>query len=477
LNLPQHIKIRSYQEQAYKNWKNNYDSGIFAMATGTGKTITALNCVYQRYKENKSYNPDYRCHLLILVPTQPLLEQWVSEVEPWGIDSIFEVSGKSDWKSQIQILISDFEFGLDSDFVVITTYRSFTNSYFQKILTKLPEDTILIADEAHNIGQPQVRKALKRFPLKRKIGLSATPKRIYDPEGTEDMELFFNDSEPYIFNLFMDEAIELGSLCRYEYYPVLVELEKDELEEYIELSKRLAQLASKKQDETAKVSYEKLLLKRKRIINKARGKLKALSYVIDLLIEKSEKIEYCFIYAPSGEWKKNDETTDQESVRIIRQMQKVFDEKISGIRTHVYLGETKNRKSILDSFEKGEINALLAINCLDEGVNVPRTGIGIFTSSTGNPRQYIQRRGRLLRNHPDKNRAVIFDMIVIPKVFEESKKNDFFRIQKNLVKNELMRVGYFAKLSENFYDAKEALDELCKFYNLDLDTIIKKLEE
>lgn len=477
MNLPSHIKIRSYQEQAYKNWKNNDDSGIFAMATGTGKTITALNCIYQKYKENKSSNPDYKSHLLIIVPTQPLLEQWVSEVKPWGIDSIFEVSGKSDWKSQIQTLISDFEFGLDSDFVIIATYRSFTNAYFQKILTKLPEDTILIADEAHNIGQSQVRQSLKTFPFKRKIGLSATPKRIYDPEGTEEMEAFFNDNEPYTFSLFMDEAIELGSLCRYEYYPVLVKLEDDELEEYIELSIRLAQLASKKQDESTKNSFEKLLLKRKRIINKARGKLRALSCVIEQLIEKGEKIEYCFTYAPPGEWKKDSDPTDKDSVRIIREMQKVFDQKMPGIRTHVYLGETKNRKLILDSFEKGEINALLAINCLDEGVNVPRTGIGIFTSSTGNPRQYIQRRGRLLRNHPDKNRAIIFDMIVIPNVFEESKKNDFFRVQKNLVKNELMRVGYFAKLSENFYDTKEVLDDLCDFYTLDLDTIIKELEK
>ncbi len=477
MRLPSNINIRDYQEKAYTNWLGNNCSGIFAMATGTGKTITALNCVYREYQERKELNPEYNSHLLILVPTQPLLDQWVTEIRPWGLDSVYEVSGKSNWKMQLQALLSDFEFGLDSEFVVIATYRSFTNEYFQKILNRLPKDTILIADEAHNIGQSQVRQSLKSFPFNRKIGLSATPKRIYDLEGTLDMEAFFNDSEPFTFSLFMDKAIKSGSLCRYEYYPVLVELENDELEEYIEISKRLAQLASKTQDDSIKSVFEKLLLKRKRIINKAKGKDEALSEVIAKLIEKSEKIEYCFTYVPPGEWKGSSISDDQDSVRIVRQMQSTFDQKLPGIRTHVYLGETKNRKQVLESFEKGEINVLLAINCLDEGVNVPRTAIGIFTSSTGNPRQYIQRRGRLLRNHPEKNRAIIFDMIVIPQVFEEFKKNEFFRIQKNLVKNELMRVGYFAKLSENFYDTKETLDELCNFYKLDLDTIIKELEE
>ncbi len=476
MNRPDYIKIRGYQEHAYDNWKRNNCSGIFAMATGTGKTITALNCVLHEYEESKLLNNDYHSHLLILVPTQPLLEQWVAEIHPWGLNTVFEVSGKVNWKVQLQTLISDFEFDLDSEFVIIATYKSFTNNYFQKIISKLPEDTILIADEAHNIGQNQVREAIKSFPFKKRIGLSATPKRVYDPEGTDEMESFFKDKEPYSFSLFMDEAIQSGNLCRYEYYPILVELEEDELKEYIEISKKLTHFGSKTQSDADKTAFERLLLKRKRIVNKARGKLNALSEVIKRLLTKTNKIEYCFTYAPPGEWKKDSKSFKQDNVRIIREMQRIFDRDIPGIRTHVYLGETQNRNQVLKSFEEGEIDVLLAINCLDEGINVPRTSIGIFTSSTGNPRQFIQRRGRILRKHKNKDRAIIFDMIVIPHIFRENKQDESLKIQKNLVKKELMRVGYFAKLSENFYDAKEALDELCDFYDLDLDTIIKELE-
>jgi len=476
LTIPEKIAIRDYQSDAYSNWVDNNFSGLLAMATGTGKTITALNIVFREYENMRKRNPDYASHILILVPTQPLLEQWTSEIYPWGLNSVYEVSGKTDWKSQLQTLASDFEFGIDSEFVIIATYRSFTNEYFQNILKRLPNDTILIADEAHNIGQLKVRQLLSKFPFDRRIGLSATPRRIYDPVGTAEMENFFNDSEPYTFSLFMDEAIKLGNLCQYEYYPILVELEQDELDQYVDITLKIVRFSSKQGTDDEKQILEKLLLKRKRIVDKAKGKLKALSIIIDELIDKYQKIEYCFTYVPPGEWEDEETAVDKESIRIIRQMQKMFDQRIPNIRTHVYLGETKNRKQVLQGFENGDIDVLLAINCLDEGVNVPRTGIGIFTSSTGNPRQFIQRRGRLLRNHIDKDRAVIYDMVVIPKINLKSKEKDFSVIQRNLVKNELMRVGYFAKLSQNFYDTKNALNEVCEFYQLDLDTIISELE-
>lgn len=471
--VPTGVNIRDYQNTAYENWLSEGCSGIFAMATGTGKTMTSLYCAYSEYLRTlNSGGSNY--HIIILVPTQPLLEQWVKETKFWGFNTHYLISSEYNWKQGIQELLNDFSFGLDSDFVIISTYRSLTNPDFVRILNNLPKDTILIADEAHTLGQKQIKSNLNKITgLKKRIGLSATPKRQYDEEGSEAMEAFFQDKFPYCFSLFMDKAIELGFLCKYEYYPVVVELNADEMKEYIQLSKKLAQrIARNRQNDNGDSQAELLLLRRKRIINKAVNKLEALSGIINK-VKKREPLQYCFTYAPAGDYQNEYE---QDNVRMIRQMQKIFHEESPETKTHAYLGETENREQVLESYSKGEIDVLLAINCLDEGIDIPRTSIGIFTASTGNPRQFIQRRGRLLRNHKDKSRALIYDMVVIPRVLAHEDKS-FFKIERNLVKTELTRVGYFAKLSENFYEAKEALAPICNYYELDLDTIITELEE
>jgi superfamily II DNA or RNA helicase len=472
---PPDLTIRPYQDAAYNNWKKNGNNGLFAMATGTGKTITALNCVYKEYLEEYKLNNKVCYHLLILVPGQPLLQQWAGEIADWGIKKSYLVSGKSNWREELQELANDFQFGIDSDFAIVATYQTFTNPVFQSILSGLPSNTIVIADEAHNMGQPSVRELLPKFPFNKRIGLSATPKRIYDPQGTALLEEFFNDREPYCFSFTMEEAIKEGRLCRYEYYPRLVELEHDELDQYIQLSKRIAQLSHMGgQEDGLNANLERLLLMRKRIVNKANQKLVALRNIISE-IKTRQPLKYCFTYAPEGE---NSETElEEDNKRIIREMQQVFEQASPQTRTHVYLGETQNREEVLEGFERGQIDVLLAIKCLDEGVDVPQTGIGIFTASTGNPRQYIQRRGRLLRMHDDKHQALIYDMVVIPKIFGESGQEEFFKIEQSLVKSELMRVGYFASLSENFYETKKVLQNICQFYKLDLDTLILDLEK
>lgn len=477
LHLPPGTCIRDYQSDAYESWCSHNYSGIFAMATGTGKTITSIHCVYQEHLRNHKENARNCYHLVVLVPSQPLLEQWSEEVKLWGLTSQFLISGEHNWKTNLQELVNDFHFGVESDFVIIATYRSLTRPDFIQILNRIPEDTILIADEAHSLGQRQVKAALPTIKgLKKRIGLSATPKRMYDDEGTSELETFFNDRSPYIFNLFMDKAIEYGFLCKYEYYPTIVELTPSELDEYINISKKLAIVASTNSDENKNSIIEHLLLKRKRIINKAKNKLDILPEILKK-VQKRTELRYCFTYAPAGEITDDDRSIQGDNIRIIRKMQKIINQFSPETRTHAYLGETEDRKSILDNFEKGKIDILLAINCLDEGIDIPRTSIGIFTSSTGNPRQFIQRRGRLLRKHQDKSRAIIYDMVVIPRIFNNEQSKDLFKIEKALVKNELMRVGYFAKLSENFYDAEEALRDVCQYYNLNLDTIIKELEE
>ena len=139
-----------------------------------------------------------------------------------------------------------------------------------------------------------------------------------------------------------------------------------------------------------------------------------------------------------------------------------------------YTNADQQLDEILRGFSEGRIDLLFAMKMLDEGVDVPRAEVGIFASSTGNPRQFIQRRGRLLRKHKDKNYATIYDMIVIPHTrFSDARQT---RIEKNMVRAELNRVAYFSSLALNFYDSKDELEGLCKKYELDLDQLINELE-
>jgi superfamily II DNA or RNA helicase len=476
IKVPPGVNVRYYQKKAYEKWVENQHCGIFAMATGTGKTVTSLYCVYKELSDTELNNISAQPHLLILVPTQPLALQWNEQVLAWGFSKIYQVHSATNWRAELHNLFNDFQYGLDDEFVIIATYKSFTHPDFQRMVASIPADTILIADEAHNVGQKQVKEVIGKLSNLKRIGLTATPKRIYDPEGTKDVEAFFNDAEPYCFSYYMEDAIADGRLCKYYYYPVLVELDSSELEDYIKLSIKLAKLFGSTGDSQVKESYERLLIKRKRIINQANGKIAALGEIIDKLKLTGETIKYCFTYAPAGDLDIDANHETSENKRIIRQMQKIFQARVPGIRTHAYLGETEAREEVLDSFEKGEIDVLLAINCLDEGVDIPRTAIAIFTSSSGNPRQYIQRRGRVLRQHKDKSFAIIFDMVVIPQIFDHQREEEYFKVERNIVKNELMRVGYFAKLSENFYEARDVLEPACRYYHLNIDSIIKDLE-
>ena len=455
---------REYQKQAYKNWiKNNYQ-GIFAMATGTGKTITSLNCVLNEYRKTGRYN------VIILVPTLALVDQWKIEVKKFSFEAIIEVSGRTKWRDDLTRIKNDYTWGINHNFFIITTYASFTDTLFQKLFTSLGNDIILIADEAHNIGAPKVKNAFKNLKLTKRIALSATPKRIYDPEGTQDIEQFFNDAPPYCYSFSMEDAIKNEFLTNYFYYPRLVELTSEESIKYIQISKRLLKyFDSKSKEFLNSPEVEKLLLLRKQIIHKAKNKLFLFKEIIKE-IKQQKELKYCFVYVPEGYGIKDDET----KFSFIEELTKILYDVSPETKSNTFLGGDSSRNEKLKGFAEGKIDALLAMKCLDEGVDVPRAEIGIFASSTGNPRQYIQRRGRLLRKSENKHFAFIYDMIVAPSLSLTS-ETESYNMERNLVKNELTRVAYFASLSENFYESKIILSNISKYYNLDIDQIINEL--
>lgn len=459
---------REYQIEAYANWVNNNFKGLFAMATGTGKTITSLNCLLEEYKKTNSY------YAIILVPSKALLDQWIDEVSLFNFTNIIVIGGGHNGMQTLPNFVSNFNAGLKKNVIIISTYASFSSDRFQKYFIKIQNEFTLIADEAHNMGANQIKEVMSKLTIPKRIGLSATPKRKYDPEGTDAICEFFDDQPPFCYSFGMKRAMKEGRLTDYFYYPRIVQLDEDEKEEYVELSNMLLKFFDFKLGKFKDSPIvERLLLKRKTIIHQARRKIPAYKEILRDL-DKNDKLKYVFTYVPVGSSKEEDENNQDTANKFVYQYLKAAQEVKPNLKSSTYTSETEDRISKIRGFSEGKIDMLLAMKMLDEGVDIPRTEVGIFASSTGNPREFIQRRGRLLRNHKDKKFAYVYDMIVAP-IASHANEN-LFRIERNMVRNELIRVAYFASLSMNFYDSKEMLQDICDRYELDLDLIINELE-
>jgi superfamily II DNA or RNA helicase len=459
--------IRDYQREAFEEWKSSNFSGVFAMATGTGKTVTSLYCALREYEERFFSEASAKYQLIVLVPSKTLVKQWSAELANFRFFPV--ICADSDnpaWKSEVKKIIDDsFYMKIESNYAIIVTYTSFIKS-FQTIFSKLSEDSLFIADEVHNLGSPNALSIIDQINFKRKIGLSATPKRIYAPESSMQIEEFFNSSYPYTFSYSMTEAIENGVLTKYNYFVRFTELDDEEFDEYCRLTNEIGFIDTRTEKTRSLTDAQKMkLIKRKAIINGAKSKRQELSSIIEDL-HKLGKDKYCLVYAPSGS---DYFDSDEDSERIIIQMQKMIKNDFPMIKLSSYLGETKDRNRTIESFKNGNIDILFAINCLDEGVDIPRTEIGIFTSSSGNPRQFIQRRGRLLRKHKEKEKAIVYDMITIPPLLLKSSANQ--NIARNLILNELRRARYFVQLSEQRYEFYDIFEPILEKYQLSFTDI------
>lgn len=463
--FPFNSTAREYQLQAYDNWKKNGYSGIFAMATGTGKTITALNCALTEYNNSGVY------HIIILVPSKALMHQWESELKSFNFRNILKVGGGNDWQSDIADYSSNYKYDIKPSLAIIVINDSFVSPKFLRYYKVLQNDFLFIADEAHNLGAKNIKEALKEINPVKRIGLSATPKRIYDPDGTDFLKSFFKDDEPYCYNFSMARALKEGRLTNYYYYPKVVQLDNDEQLDYVRISKDLLKYFD---FENGKFKdnpiVEILLLERKRIIHKARRKLPCFLQILKD-IKDQNKLQYIFTYVPEG-YSYEDKI---EGEKLIYQYIRKAHEFDNSLRLASYTSDDTGHTDLLKAFSNGEIDIVFAMKMLDEGIDVPRTEIGIFASSTGNPRQFIQRRGRLLRTHKDKTFASIYDMIVAPQALDNDPQ--LYKIEQNLLRSELIRVAYFASLSMNFKDTKLALNDLCVKYDLDIDSLILDLQE
>lgn len=413
------LPARDYQSEAVSKWiKNNY-KGIFNMATGSGKTITALNC-YDYLKNHSGKN----FLTIIACPQRHLVSQWKENFEEYFDNKILSTVEEGSWGHELKIMVGDVKLGFSDFPVVMTTHKTFSNPKFIKILEKRRIDVLLIVDEVHGVGSSVYQKGLS-LTYKYRLGLSATPERWFDDEGTNILYEYFDKC---VFKFTLDEAIDRGFLTEYEYWPHFIELEDDEFDEYMELTKKIA-INYEKNKNFEDLANTGDYIRRQSIIDHARNKYVKLSEIIKKYAPWDHLFVYCSSKQPRGE-------------KQIVVVDRILSE--NGLDSKFFTSIQKDKEDILKYFEKGKYDALIAMRCLDEGVDVPSAKNAILMASTSNPREHIQRRGRLLRRSPEKDIAIIDDMIVVPQSSE-----NLTAAEKNLINKEFERYEEFMKAAIN----------------------------
>lgn len=457
-------KIFDYQKEAIENWaKHNY-CGIFDMATGTGKTLTGLGALTKLYNEKKNE----KLFAIIVCPYQHLVEQWVDDIEQFNINPIigFSSSPQKDWKQKLRLAIVDIQVKSLNKFFscFICTNATFSSAFVQEQISRIKVPKILIVDEAHNFGAPYLSKLLLDS-YQYRLGLSATINRHGDEEGTKSLFDFFGDK---CIEYDIERAIKEKKLTPYKYHPIPVYFNDEELIRYKQLTKEISNnVFEDGMGHSRLTDYGKILaMQRARIIAGANSKQIALKECITPYKNDTHILVYCG--ATSGAPQDADKSSIEKSEeRQIETISKILGNELN-IKNHHFTSNESvaERNEIKERFTKGELQALVAIKCLDEGVNIPKIKTAFILASTTNPKEYIQRRGRVLRLAKGKDFAEIYDFITLP--YSLNVVPHLTELQKadvmSLVRRELYRAEEFARIAMNWGEAELVLNEIREAY-------------
>ncbi|MBD2774645.1 DNA phosphorothioation system restriction enzyme [Iningainema tapete] len=450
--MPHLVQLRSYQQQAINNWFANNGRGTLKMATGSGKTITALAIACELYKQINLQV------LLVVCPYRHLVTQWARECEKFNLKPILAFENLRSWQNELSNQLYNVRSGSQAFLTVITTNSTLIGDGLQSQLKYFPEKTLIIGDEAHNLGAPRLEESLPRT-IGLRLALSATPERYFDESGTQSIFNYFGSVLQPEFTL--KDAINQGALVHYLYYPILVELTDTESRTYAKLTQKIGRALLYRERDVELGNFEDnedlkpLLMQRARLIGAAENKLNALRELMKTRRETSHTLFYC----SDG----SQEIGQRSSLHQLKAVAKILGVEL-GYRVSTYTAQTslQEREVLRQQFESGELQGLVAIRCLDEGVDIPAIKTAVILASSANPRQFIQRRGRVLRPAPGKTRATIFDMIVLPPDLDR----DTLEVERNLLRKELLRFVEFADLADNAGEARMKLLNLQKRYGL-----------
>lgn len=436
------FEIRAHQKKALERWQTNGLNGILKLATGSGKTITAI------YGAVVMYQKLGRLSFVIAVPYVDLAKQWIKNLEDFGINAIPCFDSKDLWFPRLKRSKDAFNTGASSFLAAVVVNRTLCSEHFQSLLGEVDKSTMLfVGDECHRHAGEKVRSFLPDSVYK--LGLSATP-FVDDDDEVETQ--FPNVAKERLVGYYgevvdeytLSDAINDDVLTPYKYYMHVVRLSEDEQEDYEELTKKIANVLSCVEDPANNDSLTTLFGKRSRLLGECENKfLKLKALLSDFNGEKNHTLFYC----PEGGG------GEDGNERNIDRVSMILNE--NGWKTsHFTSGEGKReREEILQSFLVGGVDALVSMKVLDEGIDIPACQTAFILASTRNERQYVQRRGRILRKHEGKEYAVIHDFVVMPAEGWEASN-----ASKSLIKAEKVRLNDFINLAINKKECYETLE-------------------
>ena len=436
------IKLRDYQEKAIAAWVENNYHGFYVMATGTGKTWTAIYSAKTFLEKNKAM-------IVICAPYKHLVKQWCEDVEKAFSDAkiILVSSENTKWEKQLTEAIINKRYNPDMQIIVISTIASFNMKRFHNTLNKSFDEKLLIVDEAHRFTD---RSDELKEQFQYMLGLSATPFSGISAQSGHELMRFFGGQ---VFSLSIEEALNRGYLVPYYYHPIYVYATEDDEMQFNYHSKKIAACFNKQGVCIDVDQLVKSLRNRLRTISMAEEKQKKIKSIISEIEDKEHFVVYC------GDGKLFDEDTGEE-LRHIQSIKRVLsgeDFKSSQFTAQENMLE---RMKLVDAFNKGEISTLVAIRCLDEGINIPSIKSALILSSNDDYREFVQRRGRILRTYKGKEFARIYDVIVLPSGGLST-----------WAKIEFRRYHEYAKLAKNWENLKPEFENYLHQYGLDISDV------
>lgn len=471
--VPDDITFREYQKDAISVWVGENYRGIYDMATGTGKTLTGLGAI-----SKLSEDLDDVLAVIIVCPYQHLVEQWVEDIVRFNIKPIIAYgdSPQKDWKKRLSRAVRDQKLRRDkSFFCLVCTNATFAKDYVQDEISKIQSPILLVVDEAHNFGARTYARLLDdRFTYR--LALSATLDRHRDDEGTAMLYDFFGKK---CIEYSLDRAIDEDKLTKYKYYPIPVYLTDEELEKYEQKSYEMSKCLIKGKDGKYRLNKrgEILAMERARIVAGASQKLETLREYIAPYAKDNNILVYCGATNVIDE-KADYSSIDEEDVRQIEAVTRILGNEF-GMEVAKFTSEEnmETRATIKEQFQKGDrLQAIVAIKCLDEGVNIPGIRTAFILASTTNPKEYIQRRGRVLRKAENKPFAEIYDFVTLPRELDSVSGLTTEQAQRDLslVKNELARIKEFGRLSMNSMEANDLIWDIQEAYHIIDDESVEK---
>ena len=430
-NISEKLSLFFYQQKAVDLWKENNYNLLFEMATGTGKTRTAIACIYEVMKiENKII-------IIISCPQGTLSRQWKNEINNIGLplDQSIIVDGTNhNWRKDLVRDIKQISVGYNNKLIIYTTHKTGSSSDFLDIISinckHIP--ICFVGDEAHGLGANIAKKGLLDI-YKYRIGLSATPKRWFDDIGSTILTHYFGNKS---FEFTIGDALSTINpitkktfLVNYYYHPIFIQLTDDEFDEFLKLSNRIKKLYafSQESDEYQK-RLESLLFARANIEKNAVNKYQALNEII--ADGKTLKDTIFF-------------TSDAQINEVLLMLcsKGIIAHRFTqneGTSPEARYGGQSERQYLLQKFKDGAYQTLVAMSCLNEGIDIPSASTAIIMSSSTNPREYIQRIGRVLRQDTGKTRAYIYDFILEPNL-ERLKNPEFIEFERKIFEKEINR--------------------------------------